>query len=108
MQHLYAALHSYFIFLVNKPPRPRSLMILPAPKLISLEEAQARSKSGIVSPVRTDATSPTGVRMREWTGKSSERRYLGVVHSAVEITQMHQILFFLCFLESGVRKRALP
>uniref|UniRef100_F6UEQ1 Uncharacterized LOC100177781 n=1 Tax=Ciona intestinalis TaxID=7719 RepID=F6UEQ1_CIOIN len=34
----------------HKPPRPRSLMILPTPKLISLEEAQARSRSGVPAP----------------------------------------------------------
>nr|XP_039247774.1 rho GTPase-activating protein 32-like isoform X2 [Styela clava] len=30
----------------QRPPRPKSLMVLSAPKLISLEEAQARSKAG--------------------------------------------------------------
>ena len=30
----------------QKPPRPKSLMVLSGPKLISLEEAQARSKAG--------------------------------------------------------------
>ncbi|XP_076800556.1 uncharacterized protein LOC143445380 [Clavelina lepadiformis] len=41
----------------HKPPRPRSLMILPSPKLISLEEAQARSKSGIVTPTAVSSGS---------------------------------------------------
>ena len=50
-------------------------MIVPTPKLISLEEAQARSKSGVVTPV-SQTNSPldapiSGVRLRNAPDKSS-------------------------------------
>ena len=67
--------YSKNLFPENKPPRPKSLMFFPATKLISLEEAQARSRSGIVSPI-LDKISPsqTTVRMRDWGDKSSSER----------------------------------
>uniref|UniRef100_H2Z1L3 Uncharacterized protein n=1 Tax=Ciona savignyi TaxID=51511 RepID=H2Z1L3_CIOSA len=57
----------------HKPPRPRSLMILPTPKLISLEEAQARSRGGLPAPTSDslNSSSETGVRLRESGDKQS-------------------------------------
>nr|XP_018672573.1 uncharacterized protein LOC100177781 isoform X1 [Ciona intestinalis] len=64
----------------HKPPRPRSLMILPTPKLISLEEAQARSRSGVPAPTsdshNSSLSSESGVKLRESSDRhsSTDRR----------------------------------
>jgi len=51
---------------VHKPPRPRSLMIVPTPKLISLEEAQELSKNGKLSAnTKESIFSPEVVKFRE-------------------------------------------
>ena len=90
---------------VQKPPRPRSLMIVPTPKLISLEEAQELSKIGKLTtggrahnidviaaaanaaavatsahnstaPTDTVATTPVKLRDHDKSKTASERRFV--------------------------------
>ena len=79
--HIFQILRSLKLSVsVHKPPRPRSLMIVPTPKLISLEEAQELSKNGKLSAnTKESIFSPEVVKFREQDKNklTNERRLVG-------------------------------